>query len=332
MKALLGTAVVTGSLALFAPTVAAAVCAQWDVSQRWTAVQKNYYHVNFDLYQDRSKSTVSGIAGFLGSGNFYHSGPVTGTIKGDSIELFTSWGGVYVGHIDATGRIDGTTYDERDSTSSSTWYSNRRMNCRATATPPSQPLSVPNPYADLLTAKGGVTDPTSLQKAMEAAVAKASLQGRLVSALGVAPSPPVAAPTPGTPVLAATAAAAQTPVHVPSGPVVPAPDLGAIRPAPEGSSPARSPKSGACKQGYVWRKGRPTDRVCVTPHSAARVAQENYIRAKRVQPGGGAYGPNTCRSGFVWREAFVGDLVCVTPKIRALVAEENRLGPSRRVH
>jgi hypothetical protein len=70
----------------------------------------------------------------------------------------------------------------------------------------------------------------------------------------------------------------------------------------------------------------------VTPHSAARVAQENYIRAKRVQPGGGAYGPNTCRSGFVWREAFVGDLVCVTPKIRALVAEENRLGPSRRVH
>jgi hypothetical protein len=71
--------------------------------------------------------------------------------------------------------------------------------------------------------------------------------------------------------------------------------------------------------------------VCVTQKSAARVAEENRTRKTRLQPGGGAYGPNTCRLGFVWREAFPADLVCVTPKIRTLVAEENRIGPSRRV-
>ena len=87
--------------------------------------------------------------------------------------------------------------------------------------------------------------------------------------------------------------------------------------------------SATCKQGFVWRAARPTDAVCVTPQSRARVTVENRTAASRVQPGGGAYGPNTCSAGFVWREAFVGDMVCVTPSVRSFVREENALHGSR---
>lgn len=89
------------------------------------------------------------------------------------------------------------------------------------------------------------------------------------------------------------------------------------------------PSVATCKLGYVWRVARPSDLVCVTPQSRARVAQENRIAAQRVQPGGGAYGPNTCLPGFVWREAFNGDGVCVTPQVRARVRMENQLAASR---
>jgi hypothetical protein len=86
-----------------------------------------------------------------------------------------------------------------------------------------------------------------------------------------------------------------------------------------------------CKSGFVWRVARPSDLVCVTPESRARVAEENRTASSRIQPGGGASGPFTCLSGFVWREAFEGDVVCVTPEVRTLVREENRVGASRRV-
>jgi hypothetical protein len=85
-----------------------------------------------------------------------------------------------------------------------------------------------------------------------------------------------------------------------------------------------------CSIGFVWRVARPSDLVCVTPGSRSRVAEENRTAATRVQPGGGAYGPNTCRIGYVWRGAFDGDAVCVTPQVRTLVAEENQLAASRR--
>lgn len=86
-----------------------------------------------------------------------------------------------------------------------------------------------------------------------------------------------------------------------------------------------------CASGFVWREAVAGDRVCVTPESRARVADETRTAAERREPGGGAYGPNTCRSGFVWRAATPEDLVCVTPARRDEVAEENARAGARRM-
>ncbi len=87
----------------------------------------------------------------------------------------------------------------------------------------------------------------------------------------------------------------------------------------------------SCKIGFVWREARPSDLVCVTPESRARVAEENRTRAARAvtRERGQPYRALTCLPGFVWREAFEGDTVCVTPTIRTRVALENRAAPNR---
>jgi hypothetical protein len=82
-----------------------------------------------------------------------------------------------------------------------------------------------------------------------------------------------------------------------------------------------------CKPGFVHREARPTDRICVTPASKARVATENARTPLLWTPG--PFGPKTCAAGFVWREAFSGDLTCVAPEIRALVLDENATAASR---
>jgi hypothetical protein len=84
----------------------------------------------------------------------------------------------------------------------------------------------------------------------------------------------------------------------------------------------------ACTAAFVPRRAGPTDDVCVTPESHARVVQENASAASRRDPKG-KYGPHSCIAGFVWREAFAGDVVCVTPEIRKLVRQENEFAASR---
>lgn len=103
-----------------------------------------------------------------------------------------------------------------------------------------------------------------------------------------------------------------------------------VRTPPLQTQPAPTQTSGprACRSGFVWREARPSDFVCVTPESRARVRQENATASQRVNPQG-AYGPNTCISGYVWREAYSGDPVCVTPEVRTRVREENALAASR---
>jgi uncharacterized protein YkwD len=104
---------------------------------------------------------------------------------------------------------------------------------------------------------------------------------------------------------------------------IPAPSSDVLKPGGSAAAAAIRARMAACQSGFVWRVARPSDLVCVTPDSRARVASENLTAATRIQPGGGAYGPNTCRSGYVWREAFAGDLTCVTPAVRSQVRWEN---------
>lgn len=137
---------------------------------------------------------------------------------------------------------------------------------------------------------------------------------------------PVYIPPPG-PVIA-------TPVYVPP-PVIATP-VYVPPPGPVMATPVISPPLaplgivvGRCRTGFVWREARPSDRVCVTPASRSRAAQENSLASSRVNPTG-AYGPQTCIAGFVWREAFANDRVCVTPSVRSLVQNENAMAESRR--
>ena len=84
-----------------------------------------------------------------------------------------------------------------------------------------------------------------------------------------------------------------------------------------------------CIAGFVWREAFSGDDACVEPRRRDLVREENAVAASRVQPGGGAYGPDTCRQGYVWREARPADHVCVTPPSRDLVHRENAIAPTR---
>ncbi len=269
-------------LASAVPSLANAqtACEQWNVSEGWYALHRNF-KVEFQLKQQ--KSLLSGTGDYTetsqgGIGQKFNAAsgprPLSGTVRGNQIEINTEWGGVYVGTIDDTGRIDGMTFDKKDASSRAAWHSDRRMNCLVRAAAPKPPpIALQNPATDT----GKLTSRPS---------------GAAGAIRGDRPAP------------------AQPPVV---------------------AQPAAPPRAVGknCNSGYVHRLARPTDFVCVTAKSQARVATENRTADTRRQPGGGAYGPNTCRSGFVWREAFAGDLICVTPAIRSLVAEENGLAASR---
>jgi hypothetical protein len=299
MKALFKTITIAGSLALAVPLVAPtpavaqmAPCSKWEVNNSWVAIQGRY-RIRFDLRQQGS--IVSGTASYFdlpgGFGTPFagnHRGSVKGVLAGDYVTLNTSWGGLYTGRIDTSGRIAGTTYDVNRPWSNALWHSDRPMNCPSRTASVASPLS-PLPAAPVRLDSDLAPTPVHVQsKAKGGSVGAIFATPRLVPDSAPPAPAPAAVPTPGS---------------------------------------TRSD----CKPGYVFRKAGLSDRVCVAPQSAARVAQENRSAQERIQPGGGAYGPNTCRLGFVWREAFPADLVCVTPEIRALVAEENRIGPSLRV-
>jgi hypothetical protein len=87
-----------------------------------------------------------------------------------------------------------------------------------------------------------------------------------------------------------------------------------------------------CLSGFVWREARTYDFVCVPPVERAEAQADNAQAGNRVQPGGGAFGPDTCKPGFVWREAIAAGLrgddgddhVCVTPAARARAAASNQ--------
>lgn len=91
--------------------------------------------------------------------------------------------------------------------------------------------------------------------------------------------------------------------------------------------PTPLPASGTCKDGYVFRKIKPSDKVCVLPASKAQADADNAAASSRFCTA--TYGPDTCAQGYVWRDAFSGDHVCVLPATRSQAAADNAAAASR---
>ena len=92
-------------------------------------------------------------------------------------------------------------------------------------------------------------------------------------------------------------------------------------------TPTPKPASGTCKDGYVWRLIRSSDKVCVTPASKAQADADNAAANSRKLVT--VYGATACKVGFVWREAYGGDVVCVTPATRSQAQADNAAAASR---
>ncbi len=91
--------------------------------------------------------------------------------------------------------------------------------------------------------------------------------------------------------------------------------------------PTPRPPSGSCKDNFVWRLIRPSDKVCVPPASKTQADADNSAAESRKIIN--VYGPDACISGYVWREAYSGDVVCVTPDVRTQAAADNAAAASR---
>lgn len=101
------------------------------------------------------------------------------------------------------------------------------------------------------------------------------------------------------------------------------PETVAVMAAP----PTPLPESGTCKDGYVQRLIKPSDKVCVTPASKAQADADNVAANSRKLVT--TYGANACKVGYVWREAYSGDYVCVVPATKSQAAADNAAAPTR---
>ena len=91
--------------------------------------------------------------------------------------------------------------------------------------------------------------------------------------------------------------------------------------------PTPLPPSGTCKEGFVFRLARSTDKVCVPPASKAQAEADNAAADSRKLVS--VYGADACTTGYVWRDAFSGDHVCVTAAVRSQAAADNTAAASR---
>lgn len=91
--------------------------------------------------------------------------------------------------------------------------------------------------------------------------------------------------------------------------------------------PTPLPASGTCKDAYVWRLIKPSDKICVPSPSKAQADADNAAAESRKIIN--VYGYDACISGYVWREAYSGDVVCVTGDVRAQAAADNAAAASR---
>jgi hypothetical protein len=246
-----------------------AACQSWDVRGSWYAVQDNGYNVRFDLegtrqqlagtssYSTRPQSgrvwLVIPVQSFTG----LVEGGVTGTVRGNTVEIAMADGsGVYVGTIDDTGRIDGHTFDKRNSNSRANWHSDRRMRC-------------------------ATNEPTPQSNALDGG---ASGGKRASSVFGERPAVPP--PVPARPLIRLKCvpgyvwrlASDADRVCVTRAAHALALDENA-KAASRRAPRERGGNRYTCQVGFVWREAFVGDLVCVTPARRDAVALENALGA-----------------------------------------------------
>ena len=162
--ALLGRIVFGSIFAVLLPSAAQAACEQWDAGGQWALLQTNEFGVAFDLQQTGAE--LQGQAtGFVGY-KVRNYGSVDGTIKGNSFDLNVYWNGgaigVYTGKVGPQGRIEGSTYDKMDPSSTANWRSDTTVKCLTIATSTtSAPLVSEKPVHSLGRVKKSGTVPVA---------------------------------------------------------------------------------------------------------------------------------------------------------------------------
>lgn len=154
-------AALSAAVAAVLSSGAEAVCARWDLSGDWGAVQSNGFQPRFVLRQtpngfqgDVAYVMSGGVTTYLlviqkGNPAKIIRGTAQGAVSGNSIEITVQWNngsvGVYTATINDFGRMQGVTFDQQNPKSTATWVGDRNLNCAGT---PSQPASAPSPASD----------------------------------------------------------------------------------------------------------------------------------------------------------------------------------------
>ncbi len=167
-----GLIVLAGIAQVVEPAAAQAPpdCLQWDVSGTWTTAQGNAYHPIFALEQ--SGETISGSATLPGdeadrAGYASNTGGVTGTMRGDVLDVVVSWvtkaggelQGEYRGTIDG-GSLNGSAGPPGNPTAVS-WSGTGPATCLLQAVcigapqPADSPAFMPADFTLVVNANGG---------------------------------------------------------------------------------------------------------------------------------------------------------------------------------
>lgn len=147
--ALTGFFTLCSSLVATPAFAVAALCSQWDVSGSWHAVQSTGMQPELNLEQTGTQFRGSAQFVYLDESSSFSaditvSGPIVGTVTGNSFEATVYWDdnaiGIYTGQIGPQGLIVGRTYDKNNPKNAADWHSDRAANCRSdkdsTAQPP----------------------------------------------------------------------------------------------------------------------------------------------------------------------------------------------------
>lgn len=263
----------------YAPIVAIASCAQWNVGGAWSLTQSNDQRLSVSLRQEGGTLTGTAkwpqlvknapVLGIVQRGDDvrFNDGSVDGVVNGDRIDIQIYWTGgrgavgVYTGRIGPQGRIEGQTYNRQNPSDQATWFSDTTMDCavQASGAPPAdrpaRRLGKVRPAGQPADVLGSVAEATQGATAV-AGAADSCRSGYVWREAG--PRDRVCVPP-----AARTRAAAEN------------------RAAVRLRDPAGAYGPDTCISGYVWREAFEGDVACVTPSARQQAREENGAGASR---------------------------------------------------